>query len=256
MWLTTYGKSFVCLKESSHPDQIWFCFHFVGGTASMYFPWANLLPDGVLLYAAQLPGRGERIAEPFLQRFADVIEEYVQLFSGQKISLPFVFFGHSMGGLLAYEILAKLVTCYNLPQGYLAVSACKPPHRSVKVCKTSQLDDACFIEKIKQYGGTPAVILEDQTLLQFFLPRLRADTILLENYSYQPKQKLPIPILAFGGTSDKIVTPNDMSDWKEYTNSSFSGKHYPGGHFYLKEAQHQIISDILQHQARLTRSYA
>ena len=85
-----------------------FCFPYAGGGASAYRGWAGPLPPDVEVCPVQLPGREGRLRdapfdhpEPLVQALADALQPYFQ-------GLPFVFFGHSMGAMLGFELAREL----------------------------------------------------------------------------------------------------------------------------------------------------
>jgi len=84
-----------------------FCFPYAGGGTLMYRNWARNLPATIEICRAQLPGREVRLKEsgltrlnPLVLALADAIEPY--------LDLPFAFFGHSMGTLIAFELTREL----------------------------------------------------------------------------------------------------------------------------------------------------
>ena len=84
-----------------------FCFPYAGGDARTYSDWNERLGDGVEGCPVQLPGRGHRLAEPPLRQMQLVVEETARDLR-PFFDKPFAFFGHSMGGTLAFE-LARLL---------------------------------------------------------------------------------------------------------------------------------------------------
>src|SRR6185295_11175567 len=84
-----------------------FCFPYAGGGASAYRGWATALPSDLEVCPVQLPGRESRLREapftrpePLIQTLADVLEPH--------LDLPFVLFGHSMGGMISFELSREL----------------------------------------------------------------------------------------------------------------------------------------------------
>ena len=85
-----------------------FCFPYAGGGASSFLPWKPLLPDYISLFPVQLPGHEERYGE---QAVTDIDELCKRL---AEALCPYftpktAFFGHSMGGLLAFRLALHLV---------------------------------------------------------------------------------------------------------------------------------------------------
>src|SRR5918998_5966087 len=52
-----------------------FCFHYAGGSAQTFRPWAERLPEGVELCAVQTPGRGERWRERPHDRLLELVRD-------------------------------------------------------------------------------------------------------------------------------------------------------------------------------------
>ncbi|MCO7226510.1 thioesterase II family protein [Pleionea sp. CnH1-48] len=83
-----------------------FCFPYAGGSAAIYSDWAKDLPF-LEVIAIQLPGRGSRLTEPLV----DSIEHMANELSKTILPLldkPFIFFGHSNGATLCYEVAKRL----------------------------------------------------------------------------------------------------------------------------------------------------
>src|SRR5687768_10201581 len=76
------------------------CLPHAGGGASAYRGWSDVLPPGIEVWSAQLPGREERIRDPPFVRLAPMVEELEHLLA-PHLDAPFAFFGHSMGALVA-----------------------------------------------------------------------------------------------------------------------------------------------------------
>src|SRR5215468_1525465 len=94
-WLVGYGNS-------ERAGLRLFCFPYAGGGAFIYRDWHRILPASIGVYAAQLPGRGDRLAEaPYLDLPA-LIEPLTEAIRSH-LDKPFAFFGHSMGALIAFE---------------------------------------------------------------------------------------------------------------------------------------------------------
>ena len=83
------------------------CFPYAGGSATSLRPLEETVNPVISLHLATLPGRGRRFGEPatsdisvLVNGFCDAIERIAP----QR----FVLFGHSMGGILAFEVARAL----------------------------------------------------------------------------------------------------------------------------------------------------
>ncbi len=72
----------------------------------MYHSWAAYLPETEICLV-HLPGRDKRIKETLHTRLLPLVEELTDALIPQ-LDKPFVFFGHSMGALIAFETARQL----------------------------------------------------------------------------------------------------------------------------------------------------
>lgn len=80
-----------------------FCFPFAGGGASAYNSWVQKMKGKVTVCPIQLPGREERIMEKPYHNMTDMLDELEEII-WENIRGPYAFWGHSMGGKIAYEL--------------------------------------------------------------------------------------------------------------------------------------------------------
>lgn len=80
------------------------CFPYAGGAAHVYADWRQALPQQVLLQVVQYPGRGARFRDAPLRRIDEMALAVVHALQRDPDPRPLVFFGHSMGALLAFEV--------------------------------------------------------------------------------------------------------------------------------------------------------
>src|SRR5687767_13169779 len=85
-----------------------FCFPYAGGGASIFRTWSVGLPEGVQVCAVQFPGREERLSEEPFDHWREIVKALADVFSPNLAELPFIFFGHSMGALISFELAREL----------------------------------------------------------------------------------------------------------------------------------------------------
>ncbi|MDQ8188595.1 thioesterase domain-containing protein [Pelagicoccus sp. SDUM812002] len=221
-----------------------FCFPHAGGGASMFNDWQHALPPQVELCAIQLPGRENRVREVPHRHMNPLVESIVCELD-DLMDLPFAFFGHSMGASLIFEMTRHLRRSGRPQPVHLYVSGCKDPSNdSNDDLIRSDLPEPQFIAYLKEIGGTPEEVFESKELLKIMLPVLRADFEVLETYEHIVERPLECPITAFSGADDEIVTSEDMQEWRKHTNGNFRLKIFPGGHFFVRDAKNQVISEL------------
>jgi surfactin synthase thioesterase subunit len=217
------------------------CFPYAGGTAAFTHNWSKMLPEYVELLGVQYPA--PEIIEPQL-RTPQIIVDRIYREIHEQMDLPVLFFGYSLGATIAYETCHRLsLEGLNAPST-LIVAAARAPHLLRKRTNISDLSDTEFIAKLRSYGGTPESVLTDKALMDHFLPYLRADFATGEQYQFSQSAPLLCPITAIGGSSDRMVDHAAIADWKLHTSTSFNLYQLEGGHFFLNERPHSVISIV------------
>lgn len=221
----------ICPKPNPDAQIRLFCFPYAGGSANIFRRWSNHLPNTIEVCAVELPGRGMRIKLPPFTQLEPLITELASVLK-PKLDKPFAFFGHSMGGLVSFELALLLRKKYGINPNHLFVSAHRAPQLVDPKPPIHNLPEAEFIAELRRLNGTPQTLLENEELMQLFLPILRADFAVLETYVYTQQAPLNIPITAFGGLEDQEVSRDQIQAWQEQTSASFALHMFPGDHFF------------------------
>jgi amino acid adenylation domain-containing protein len=219
------------------------CFPYAGGAASLFHGWQARLPAEVDLCAVQLPGRQTRLAEPpfvELQPLVDAVGTALQPLA----DLPWVLFGHSFGGLVAFE-LACLLANRGQPPAFLFVSALRPPHLLTPREADQQRSDGELLAKLRQPDGIPGEVVTRQDLVDLALPAFRADLSILDGYAFTPTSPLDVPLSVFGGAQDAHPAPAELSAWQRHTRGPFRARVLPGGHFFLEDQYPALCAALM-----------
>jgi medium-chain acyl-[acyl-carrier-protein] hydrolase len=220
-----------------------FCLPYAGGGAWSFRPWANELPVTIEVCAVELPGRGARMQEPPFTRLEDLLRSLLPVLM-PYLDKPFALFGHSMGGLISFELARWLRRDYQLSPTHLFISGRRAPQIPNRDRPIHALPEDQLLEKLGELNGTPDHILQNRELMQLVLPTLRADFAVIETYSYFPEAPLTCPITVFGGLQDPTITPDELEVWHEHTSHRFALHLLPGNHFFLHPAQAQLLTLI------------
>jgi surfactin synthase thioesterase subunit len=219
-----------------------FCFPYAGGSEAIYRTWQQNLPEDIDVLPIQLPGRGTRMKEPPTTRPAPLVQALSQSLR-PEMELPFAFFGHSMGGLIAFELTRQLRREGGPLPVHLFISAkCCP--KEVDDLYSSEISDEELIEILRRYEGTPREVLENAELMQLLLPVIRADMELCNTYVCDPEPPLPCPLTAFGGLQDQKSGRACLEGWQSYTTGRFTLRMFPAGHFFLRRWERSILETI------------
>ncbi len=193
-----------------------------------------MLPADVDLLPLALPGHDGRLNEPpytDLKILANALREEL---SRHALDRPFVLLGHSMGGLLAFEIARSLRLHNHAMPCLLVLTGCPPPHAIVMKESLHGLPDGELVDVLQErYGGIPSVVRENRELWKFLLPALRADFQMIESYAYTDEPPLDMPLLVLGGTDDPVVSAGHLMDWRRHTTQDCSVRLLPGTHFFV-----------------------
>ncbi len=250
------SKYFIRPKKVSSPSARLVAFPYAGSGAIAYYSWADHLPPGIELISIQYPGRGRLADMSACTRLNGLVSEaYATLLT--LLDVPLYFFGHSMGALVAYELVRLLrANGRKLPKA-LVVSACEAPQPAFALKRNLHtLPDEAFLAGLMRYGGMPAEILESPEMMAYVMQLLRADMTALETWDYKPEAPLTIPIVALGGDGDPIVRISQLQRWRDFTASSFECLIMPGSHFYFQNQLPELMSTINRVIGQTISSYS
>ncbi len=237
-------QPWIRLSKNNNEAVKMFCFPFSGASAQSYLPFANLQNAGVNVHALEMPGRGRRFQEEMFGDMSAIVDEAATGLEPFIAARDFVFFGHSLGGLIAFEVARELRRRdKHLPMHFF-ISGMLAPQIPRKRKTVSDLSDTEFLERVKELEGTPDEILDNPEMLELMIPLLRNDFKIYENYRYADEEQLKCPITAFAGTEDKFVDADDVQKWSEQTAILFSKHVFDGGHFYIYSHLEEIFGII------------
>ncbi|TMC11065.1 MAG: thioesterase [Chloroflexi bacterium] len=219
-----------------------FCLPFAGGGAGAFREWPDLLPDDVEVCPVHLPGREARFAEPPIDDVGALVGPLL-LGLTPHLDGPFALYGHSMGGLIAFELADRLRRRGVAPAWFFA-SGVRGPHRPRRAEPRHGLPDDQFLAAVRQLNGTPPELLANPEILELLLPMLRSDFRLAETYRYLPRPPLDCPVVAFGGRDDPDVSVEDLEAWRQQAAGHFEVHVLPGDHFFLGSARADLLRII------------
>ena len=200
------------------------CFPSNGAGPSLFASWVRpLIQYGVQLLMVQLPGWEGRDDERPLTNMRDIIrsihDELVTRLSGT----PFIFFCHSMGSLIAFEVAHLLKAEANISPNHLIISAWYPPTEPYphpeelrietstfdRLKKTLQSQPTMFVNLLKeenvQFSFLDNNTLSNIALMRKLIPCIEAAIGMCKVYVCKHQKPLTCGITVLGGKQDRSV---------------------------------------------------
>lgn len=220
-----------------------YCLPHAGGGAALFRTWPNALPADVEVCPIQLPGREMRFAEHRFTSIAGLVHTLAPIIL-PHLQKPFAVFGHSMGGLIGFELIRELRRLDAPAPVRLFIAARQAPQLVETHPPLHGLPDQEFFEALhRRYGGIPGEALNNQEIRDVFIPLLRADVEMVETYRYQPEQPLDCPITVFGGRSDSIAEAY-LRAWQQQSRQPVFVRVMEGSHFFMHTARADLLAVI------------
>jgi medium-chain acyl-[acyl-carrier-protein] hydrolase len=222
-----------------------FCLPFAGGGASSYYTWCDELPGHIEVLPIQPPGREDRFSEEPLRRMEVMVRSLIDSLRPLMSDLPFAFFGHSLGGIVALEVTRTLYRCHSPLPFHVIISARPAPHLRLRRVPVAQLSTEELKEWLRQIDGTPEIVLQSLEMMDLLLPAVRADLEIDDAYRSAPDPALACPLTVLGGLRDEEARPEELKEWERYTSRSFTLRLVEGNHFFpFNEARPAALSAV------------
>jgi surfactin synthase thioesterase subunit len=219
------------------------CVPFAGAGPSFFHPWRALAAGRWRVVPVELPGRERRFMEtPYrdlLEAAKNSVDDVVaDLGPGTRT----VLFGHSLGAVLAYE-LVHLLSTRDVPVEHLFVSGSPGPWTRREIRATG-LPEEEFVARVEEFAGFRFEALDHPEMRELIVPVLQADCEMHENYVPSTDEPVRVPICAIRGTGDEMVGPGQAAEWRRATTAGFSLAELPGGHMYLVDRAAEVLDLI------------
>ncbi|MFE9976653.1 alpha/beta fold hydrolase [Streptomyces hirsutus] len=237
--------------ERKEGPLVLYCLPYAGCSARIYEPWKERLPASIIVQPLELPGRGSRCVEPPISALSTLLEDLRGQIDASPPG-PYAIFGHSFGAIIAYELALHMDSAASNGPSAIVVSGSKAPHEATPVRSIHDRPDVEFRDGLRRLGGTPKELLENDELMDLYLPAIRADYRILD--MYQPSGDgvaVDCDIIALCGIDDTDADEAATADWAMYTGRSFILRQVSGGHFFLHESEAEVLAHLHRELASL-----
>lgn len=234
------------VRESENPRARLFCFHYAGGSPYAYASWQKYIDTDIDVFPFQMAGHCARSGEKFSQSIeaaAYEAAEEISKYNDKKI----IFTGHSMGGVVAYHTAYLMKTLYGVAVKKIFITASVPDlglYIRKNYGSSSCFDDNRFCDMLLKFGAVDRKIMNVKGFNEQFLPIIRSDFKLIENYKANAIHTIDSDIDVFCGDCDCIADKKSCAEWKNYTNGKVSITEYNGDHFFIKNHTQEICDCI------------
>jgi surfactin synthase thioesterase subunit len=219
------------------------CFHSMGIGASLFTKFLLEPPEGCDVVAVQTPGRENRSAEPVAESIDQLADQIVPHLL-PLLDRPAVIWGHSLGGIVAWEVVRLLRERHRIEPAHFLVTGTAPPHLIVKWQKREVMLKAMVADNSPEYLVSLSRYVDNPELLAAIIPPMRRDFPQLQ--SYRPKAGAPLdcPITAFSARQDDMAYADEIREWSGHTRDRFELIEVEGDHWFLERNRKRITTTL------------
>ena len=221
------------------------CFPYAGGSSSVYKKWEDKFVSDIHIVPMELPGRGskfnQKLETDFEQMLSILYEEVLKIIEKND---TYAFWGHSMGSLIEYYLVQRLMANNQILPKHIFFSGQVPPNYLKKEFYY-HLNDYEFFKYLRSLGGIPDEILYNEELCEIFLPILRSDMMAVNTAELVTDGRLiPVNISVLYGSNDNSVDKSVMDKWKETSSKQCEFLEFVGNHFFINQYEKEILELI------------
>jgi len=229
--------------------------------ASQYFGWQERVPGEVEVCALQFPGRENRLKEKPIDDLWELIDVLESILT-PELNVPYAFYGHSMGALVAYRLAYRLWQRAALKPAHLFVGAYTPPlipnpivekYRKRFVAEglagipgPNDVEGHAAARRFAREALAQTTLLDVDEIAGVLLKTMLADMKIVEGYKHATEEPFDVPITAFHGARDRDVTLEETQEWRRLTVAKCRSHVLPGDHFFMhKDQDKNLLIDLI-----------
>lgn len=213
------------------------CLPHAGGIADLFRPWGALVGSRADVWAVDYPGRRSATGRLWTT-LGDLAGRIVRECAGVE---TLTVFGHSLGAILAHEVVAQLGAEGVSPHRLVASASPTPARRALGPAG----DVTSRAEELLHTGGTPAPVLADAEFHRHALGLLRGDLTVLD--AHRPStERLDVPLVALAGLADGVCPPATVAEWASCSSRFQRVRYFSGGHMFPFERPQPVVEACLQ----------
>lgn len=200
--------------------------------------WTGSAPQSWRVTAACLPGRDRRIGEPFVTSMAECVDLLAA--ATRELDRPLVVLGHSLGGILAFEVARRV------PVVTIFTVGSSPPDRIVDTGSGSdEMIDRVVRETLRNAGVPDSPSLDD--LVDIVSPIMRADLEMAHSCRAPEPRGVGCDIVSYYGAADAMPALS----WQPFTTANADLVVYEGDHYAVHTNARWFVADMAYRLATL-----
>lgn len=241
--MVIYNIQEIGLIETNPSKKTLVMFPFAGGNSYSYQRLIIHLEAHYNIICPELKGRGVYSDQQPLDDINLLVDELYNTWIKKIILVgEYVLYGHSMGAMICYLLSCKISANQLKMPNEIILSGRGAPACVRKKIKHNLAENE-FKTELKKLGGVSDDILNDDELLAYFMPILRADFKAVETYKHIAKEKLHIPITVITG-KDESIEEKDIFAWQDETRKRVNFYQLEGDHFFIFKNISKLCSII------------
>ena len=221
------------------------CFPLSGGGATNFRNWpTHLGKQDREMFVVEPPGW----VAGFTEASVDDLQEMVESVSRELAPLlkpdRFVFYGHSLVALLAFESAHYLQTKHKLCPRHLYVAAWSAPTITYKHPQNVPVDvfepstpTHVLTSYVPRFTYLDPRLASNPTIMKRLKPCLAAGVKKCSAYTYNHADRLPCNITTLSGSNDLFAPSSNMAGWANMVDRKYNyrSKVYRGAHMFLQD---------------------
>jgi medium-chain acyl-[acyl-carrier-protein] hydrolase len=219
------------------------CLPYAGGNAAAFSRWNAFLPEELELVAIELPGHGVLRHHRPCHDIAPLLDQLAAVLASLD-DKPYVLFGHSLGGLLAYAVSHVAKAAEQQTAAHIVLSGCRPPHLPNQARALVDSSEAEFHDHLKARNSIPDALFDDRPFIAQFMQIMRADFALIASYVAPRCAPLDVPTTVFAGTQDSVAPARDLERWRELIETEAAMHYFEGDHFFIHKREDLVMATI------------
>ena len=200
------------------------------------------------MWVVQLPGRENRIDEAPASDLIDAVECIGSAYlESRAANRPVMVFGHSMGGVIGFELVRSLQAKGIAPEAIVMSSSTPPTPRNT----SAKLSQAQLKQLLLNYDSDNQSVVDNEELFESLVSVLQSDFSMLRSHEIATGTQLEdIEGHLLSGSEDPVVSSSSVARWERHFDGCSTTTTLKGGHhFPFREAQDEVIA-LLNRLAR------